>query len=162
MSEKRYNLNSNTGYGWSRPKNHNCKKSGFPRQKVKEYEGTRMNKRVHRYMTDFGWKDGGNFGMIAKKTHGLMTKFVGKPYVEFLKVYNERMKYVKHQFVPEFGYNCLEDYIQKCFIHTDNPALRGYMYRRNCDMFIVDDNGILHSYRERYNPLTGRTTVKIV
>jgi hypothetical protein len=161
MSEKRYNLNSNTSYGWTNPRVHNCRKSGFPRHKVNEYEGTRMNKQVHRYMTDRGWKDGGNFAMIAKKTHGLLTKFVGKPYDEFMRVYNERMKYVKHKFVPEFGYNCLEDYIQKCFLYTENPAFRYYHYG-NWDLFIVDGNGIIHSYRRRYNPLTGRTTEKII
>ena len=72
---KKYRLNSNTDYGYDSPtKKKTCRKSGYPRKKIEMFEGIRLNRRSHSYITWIGSKCGGNYGDIEKQTKGFNTR----------------------------------------------------------------------------------------
>ena len=146
--KKKYRLNSNTDYGYdSSMKKKTCRKSGYPRKKIEAFEGIRLNRRSHSYLTWRGCKDGGNYGDIEKQTRGLLAKFLGKPYDEFMRVYTERMEAVKHKFIPEFGYSSLEDYLNRNFIWSESNPRGIWPWRRDHLLFEVDENGLIQEHR---------------
>ena len=84
---------------------------------------------------------------IEKQTKGLLVKFLGKPYDEFMRMYTERMEAVKHKFIPEFGYSSLEDYLKRNFLWADNNPSGIWPWRRDHLLFEVDENGLIQEHR---------------
>ena len=65
---------------------------GFPRQLVKKFDGTHLGwNRAKCLRSDFGW----GACLHTKYVIGLLYKFVGKPYKDFLKVFDSRIKHIK-------------------------------------------------------------------
>ena len=145
--KKQYRLNSNTYRGWTNAYNSSgMHKSGFPRKKVNEFDGVRLNRKAHRCMTQIGWKFGGSWDIIQKQTYGLLTKYIGKPFDEFMRVYSDRMKSVKNKFIPECGFTSLENYLYEQFIWSvDRPNMLKHAWK-GWHLFEVDENGLIQEH----------------
>jgi hypothetical protein len=115
-ANKTYRLSSNTQKNVrDRKRTKTCRKQGFPRHKVDGFEGGILSTKEHKGMTHQGYKNGGSLKILSRQTFGLLCKFDGKPYTEFLRVFTAKLGKRIVQILPEFGYGSVEDFVRKNF-----------------------------------------------
>jgi hypothetical protein len=124
MSEKKWSCKwRHAGHGGR--KNHCDNSSQFPRQKINKYEGTHLG--MCNRLGENIWRD--NYAWLDKKyILGLLKKYVNQPFNNFKKVFDEKVKPIKHKLHSiDLGY------------YFENEETKSYWR----PLYYIDDKGYL-------------------